>query len=54
MFRRFVCALVIASSLAVSLRAQSAAPQSITPEGGMPIPRAGEAMRVHLLGLIDL
>jgi Chalcone isomerase-like len=55
MFQRLVCAFVIASSLAVPLRAQSVGPpQSITPEGGMPIPRAGEAMRVHLLGLIDL
>lgn len=55
MFHTLVSALVIASSLVAPARAQSVEhPQSITPDGGPSIPRAGEAMRVHLLGLIDL
>ena len=55
MFQRLVCALVVTASLAVSLHAQSAAPPpSIAPEGGASVPLAGEATRVHLLGLTDL
>jgi hypothetical protein len=55
MFQRVACAFIIASSLTVFLRAQPVGPpQLITPEGGMPIPRAAEARRVHLLGLIEL
>ena len=55
MFQRVMGALVIASSLAVSLHAQSVAhPSSITPEGGASLPLAGAATRTHLLGLTDL
>jgi hypothetical protein len=55
MFQRLLDALVITSILAVPLHAQSGVhPQSITPEGGTPIPLAGEATRVHLLGLTEL
>jgi hypothetical protein len=55
MFRTSAYALVIATSLAAHTLAQSAEhPQSMAPEGGASIPRAGEATRVHLLGLVDL
>jgi hypothetical protein len=55
MFQRTVCAVIIASGLAVSTWAQSVEhPRSFTPDGGAAVPLAGEAMRVHLLGLIDL
>ena len=55
MFQRLVGALVITSSLAVSVHAQAVVhPQSISPDGGGPLPVAGEATRSHLLGLTDL
>jgi hypothetical protein len=55
MFRSTVYAVLIASIFSVAARAQSVEhPQSITPDGGTPVPRVGEAMRVHMLGLIDL
>ena len=55
MLRTTVGALIVASVVGVSIRAQSVEqPRSITPDGGTAIPKAGEAMRTHLLGLTDL
>jgi hypothetical protein len=55
MFRSTVSAVLIAFSLTVAARAQSVEhPQSITPDGGTAVPLASQAMRLHLLGMIDL
>lgn len=55
MLHTLVFALVIASGLVAPARAQSVEhPRSLTPEGGPSLPRAAEATRVHLLGLVDL
>ncbi len=51
----FIALVLGALVLGVSVRAQPIQhPQSITPEGGSAVPKAGEAMRTHLLGQVDL
>jgi hypothetical protein len=55
MFRGVAWALVVVSTLAASTVAQSVEhPRSFTPDGGAPVPLAGEATRLHLFGQIDL
>jgi hypothetical protein len=48
-------ALLIASPLASSAPGQSVdQPPTVTPDGARPISRAGQARRVHLLGVVEL
>jgi hypothetical protein len=51
-----VCALAVASSIAaVTARAQSAdPPPAVTAAGAASMPLAGQATRVHLLGLVEI
>jgi hypothetical protein len=55
MLRTLLCSLALASILAFSAGAQAAeSPPTVTPDGAAPVPRAGQATRAHLLGLVEM